>query len=103
MTATETAPVTTDTWTQQLRGMVTKLQGKGSAEAERLRSAIRKAIAVLRVAVELCADGTLTGGRRFVGRSDPGASPRASRWLLLGRWCADITAAADRSAAAPRA
>ena len=34
-----------------VRGFVAKLQGQGSAEAERLREAMRKAIAVLQVAV----------------------------------------------------
>ena len=34
-----------------IRGFVSKLQGQGNAEAERLRDAMRKAIAVLRAAV----------------------------------------------------
>jgi hypothetical protein len=33
-----------------VRGFVAKLQGQGNAEAERLRDAIRKAIAVLQAA-----------------------------------------------------
>jgi hypothetical protein len=34
-----------------VRGMVTRLQGQGNAEAERLRESIRKAIAVLQAAI----------------------------------------------------
>ena len=34
-----------------VRGFVAKLQGQGNAEAERLREAMRKAIAVLQAAV----------------------------------------------------
>jgi hypothetical protein len=38
-------------WTALVRGVVAKLQGQGNAEADRLRDAMRKAIAVLQAAV----------------------------------------------------